>query len=107
MAASRSRGRGLGQQMLDTMEDVISLMEDTNDPTRKRELSRLRKRISQEAGALIEANLDAASREYREAAAGLKNASAVIKRAIRGLESVKKAIETTAGAVDLAARLVA
>jgi hypothetical protein len=97
--------KGLGQQLLDTMEGVIELMETTNDADRLRELDALRKRISKEAGRLIDAQLDASTVAYRETTAALKEASAAIRDAIRGLEAVKRAIEVAAAAVDLAAAL--
>ena len=99
--------KGLGQQLLDTMENVIKLMETTTDPIRLKELDALRKRISNEAGRLIDAQLDASTAEYKEATAGLKQASAAIRDAIRGLEAVKKAIEMAAQALDLVAELAA
>jgi hypothetical protein len=106
MAKKRSTQKGLGQQLLDTMEDVIALMEDTNDIDRLKELNALRKEISRKAGELIEANLDSSTAEYKAATANLKNASNDIKKAIKGLESVKNAIASTAKALDLVAGLI-
>jgi hypothetical protein len=99
--------KGLGQQLLDTMEDVLSLMEATTDPDRLKELDAVRKKISKEAGRLIETQLDAATAEYKAATAGLKDASAAIRKAIRGIEAVKKAIELAAEALDLVAKVAA
>ncbi len=105
MARRRIRKKGLGQQLLDTMDEVITLMEQTKDPDRLRELARLRRILSRQAGRLIEANLDASGLEYRVAVAGLQNASNGIRKAVKGLESIKNAIAATTRALDLVAEL--
>lgn len=102
-----AKTKGLGQQLLDTMENVIELMESTNDPDRLKELDALRKRLSAQAGRLIDTQLDQSTAQYKAATAGLKQASDAIRDAIRGLEAVKKAIEVAAEAVDLVAKLAA
>jgi hypothetical protein len=89
------------------MENVIELMEATNDPDRLEELDAVRKRMSKQAGRLIEAELDKSTDQYKAATAGLQDASRAIRDAIRGLEAVKKAIEVAAEALDLVAKVAA
>ena len=102
-----AKTRGLGQQLLDAMENVVELMEATTDPDRLKELDAVRKRMSKEAGRLIEAQLDQSTAQYKAATAGLKQASDAIRDAIRGLEAIKKAIEVAAEAMDLVAKVAA
>lgn len=108
---SLSRGaqtpRGLGQQLLDTIEHIIVLMEQTQDPDRRKELNSKRIKLSNEVGRLIEANLDAASAEYQAATSALVQASATIAEAIKGLESVKNAILMAAKAAELVGKVAA
>lgn len=98
--------KGLGQQLLDTMEEVITLMEHTKDLDRLKELSALRKALSKQAGQLIEAHLDSSSAEYKAATAGLQKASDKVRRAIKGLGSIKNAIKAGAQALDLVGKLM-
>ena len=108
---TRSRGtrgpRGLGQQLLDTMENIIELMEHTRDPDRLKELNGKRMALSDEARRLIDANLNAASAEYQAATSALVQASATISEAIKGLESVKAAILMAAKAIELVGKVAA
>ncbi len=104
----RSRSpRGLGQQLLDTIENIIGLMEQTHDPGRIKELNGKRIALSNEARRLIDANLNAASAEYQAATSALVQASATISEAIKGLESVKKAILMAAKALELVGKVAA
>ena len=99
--------RGLGQQLLDTIEHIIDLMDQTQDPDRRKELNSKRIELSNEARRLIEANLNAASAEYQAATSALVQASATIADAIKGLESVKNAILMAAKAADLVGKVAA
>ncbi len=99
--------RGLGQQLLDTIENIIALMEQTQDPDRRKELNSKRIKLSNEVGRLIEANLDAASAEYQAATSALVQASGTISEAIKGLESVKNAILMVAKAAELVGKVAA
>lgn len=99
--------RGLGQQLLDTIENIIGLMEQTHDPDRLKELNGKRIALSNEARRLIDANLNAASAEYQAATSALVQASATISEAIKGLESVKKAILMAAKALELVGKVAA
>lgn len=106
---SRGAGeaRGLGQQLLDTIENIIDLMDQTHDPDRLKELNSKRMALSNEARRLIDSNLDAASAEYQAATSALVQASATISEAIRGLESVKNAILMAAKAAELVGKVAA
>lgn len=106
-AASRGEGRrkSLGQQLLDTIEDIIELMEHTQDLDRLKELNAKRVALSSEARRLIDASLDTSTAAYREAVVGLEVASASLREAIRGLESVKNAILMAAKAAVLVAKV--
>jgi len=99
--------RGLGQQLLDTIEHIAVLMEQTHDPDRLKELNSKRIALSNEAGRLIESKLDAASAEYQASTSALVEASRTIAEAIKGLESVKQAILMAARAADLVAKVAA
>lgn len=101
------RARGLGQQLLDTIENIIELMEHTQDPVRLKELNVQRVALSNEARRLIDANLDASSAEYRQAVAGLEQASSTVRQAIKGLESIENAILMAAKALELVAKVAA
>ncbi len=103
-----SRGpRGLGQQLLDTIENIIELMEHTRDPDRLKELNGKRMALSNEARRLIDANLNAASADYQAATSALVQASATISEAIKGLESVKAAILMATKAIELVGKVAA
>lgn len=97
---------GLGQQLLDTVENIIELMEHAQDPDRLKELNAERKALSNEARRLIDANLDASSAEYQQAVAGLEQASSTVRQAIKGLESIKNAILMAAKALEFVAKVV-
>ncbi len=99
--------RGLGQQLLDTIENIIGLMEQTHDPDRLKELNGKRIALSNEARRLIDANLNAASADYQAATSALLEASATISKAIKGLESVKNAILMAAKAAELVGKVAA
>ncbi len=99
--------RGLGQQLLDTIENIIGLMEQTHDPDRLKELNGKRIALSNEARRLIDANLNAASAEYQAATSALLEASATISESIKGLESVKNAILMVAKAAELVGKVAA
>ncbi|TKB71703.1 MAG: hypothetical protein E8D46_16355 [Nitrospira sp.] len=107
---SLSRGlgeqRGLGQLLLDTVENIIELMRHTQDPDRLKELNSKRIALSKEAGRLIDATLDASSAEYRSATFALEEAAGTIRGAIKGLEAVKDAILKAAKALELIVKVV-
>ena len=108
---SPSRGlgqsRSLGQQLLDTVENIIELMEHTQDPDRLKELNNKRIALSNEARRLIDVSLDSASAEYLAATSALEQASSSIREAIKGLESIKNAILKAAKALELVAKVAA
>lgn len=99
--------RGLGQQLLDAVDNIIELMERTQDPDRLKELNGKRIALSNEARRLIDTNIDASSAEYRFATSALMQASKTIRDAIQGLESVKNAILMAAKALELVAKVAA
>ena len=93
--------------MLDTIEKTVEIMEYTQDPDRLKELNKQRIALSDEARRLIDVSLDTASAEYRAATSVLNQASATIREAIRGLESIKNAILMAAKALELVAKVAA
>src|SRR5437879_1714284 len=97
----------LGASLLDTMEDVVSLIEVTHDPDRLDELDELRVKLSKQISVLIDVHLDAAADEYKAATQGLQQASSTIDDAIKGLESVANAIVSAGKALDLVAKVAA
>jgi hypothetical protein len=99
--------RGLGQPLLDTVENIIELMRHTQDPDRLKELNSKRIALSTEAGRLIDENLDKSSAEYRAATSALEEASDTLRAAIKGLESVKNAILMAAKAAELVGKVAA
>lgn len=102
-----SPSRSLGQQLLDTVENIIELMEHTQYPDRLKELNKQRIALSDEARRLIDVSLDTASADYRAATSALEQASATIREAIKGLESIKNAIIKAAKALELVAKVAA
>ena len=102
-----SPSRGLGVQLLDTIENIVELMEHTQDPDRLKELNKQRIALSNEARRLIDVSLNTASVEYRGAATALEQASSTIREAIKGLESIKTAILKAARALELVAKIAA
>lgn len=102
-----SLSRSLGQQLLDTVENIIELMEHTQDPDRLKELNKQRIALSDEARRLIDVSLDTASADYRAATSALEQASDMLREAIKGLESVKSAILKAGKALKLVAKVAA
>jgi hypothetical protein len=102
-----SPSRSLGQQLLDTVENIIELMEHTQDPDRLKELNKQRIALLDEARRLIDVSLDTASADYRAATSALEQASDMLREAIKGLESVKSAILKAAKALELVAKVAA
>lgn len=104
----RSRSeKGLAQELLDLMEDVIALGAQTTVAAERKELSRLRKALSKEADRLIEENLDESTKEYQKACACLEDACEATREAIEDVDSVKKAIDRVAKLVDIACKIAA
>ena len=99
------RSKSLGRQMLKTLDDLTDLMAATTDPDRTKELMSQYLKLRAELGELIDKNLDQASREYLAARKGLRDASAQIRLAIKGMESVAHAIGTVAKVVELVAKV--
>jgi hypothetical protein len=97
----------LGANALQTLEDIVALMEVTHDPDRLDELEDLRVKLTKQISLLVDKSIDEESKEYKKAVAGLQAASATIEQAIKGLEAVAKAIETTAQTVELIAKIAA
>ena len=91
---------------MDLEEEIIALIVETSDQAQRKELSKWRKAIAKEAGRLIDANLDAATREYRETATGITKAAQATRRAIQKVNSVQTAINALARVVDFAGKLV-
>lgn len=102
-----AKKESLGRQLLATLQDVDNLIEDTNHEERLEELNKVRTKLITRITQLIEANLDNASQEYRDATQSLRKASQACQDAIVGLESVANAITTIATAVDALSKLVA
>lgn len=102
-----SPSRSLGQHLLDTVENIIELMEHTQDPDRLKELNKQRIALSDEARRLIDVSLDTASADYRAATSALEQASDMLREAIKGLESVKSAIFKAGKALKLVAKVAA
>jgi hypothetical protein len=93
--------------LLDTVENIIELMEHTQDPDRLKELNKQRIALSDEARRLIDVSLDTASADYRAATSALEQASDMLREAIKGLESVKSAIFKAGKALKLVAKVAA
>ena len=102
-----SPSRSLGQHLLDTVENIIELMEHTQDPDRLKDLNKQRIALSDEARRLIDVSLDTASADYRAATSALEQASDMLREAIKGLESVKSAIFKAGKALKLVAKVAA
>jgi chromosome segregation ATPase len=96
----------LGRQLLDMLEQHQELLINTRDPKRCKELEDQRSALLKKIGALVDANLDAATEEYKEATAAVEEASEKVRNAIQGLESVVKAIEAVSKVVDAVTTLV-
>lgn len=103
----KEKSKGLAQQLLDLMDEVITLTKETPDLKTRKELTKLRKAISNEAGRIIEANLSKSTKDYRAATVSLEKASQATREAIENVQSVKHAIDCIAKAVDLACKVAA
>ncbi len=99
--------RPIGRQLLDTLSDVTALIADTNDPDQVAELARQRQELSQQISALVDKNLDAGTKAYKDATVSLVAASESIRKAINGMEAVAKAIAAVGQALDLVGKLAA
>lgn len=76
----------------------------------KEELTKLRRRrarLLKLLGALVEARLDQASKEYRDATEAIEDANKAIAKAIQKLEKVAAVLKRLGQALDLVAKLVA
>lgn len=102
---SGQKPKGLGQQLMDAMEKTLALQKATNDPAERKELSAVRKKLSAEAGRLIDLALDAATEEYQAAAAGLEEACELADKGIQGVNSVRDGIDALAQAADLVSKV--
>lgn len=102
---SEQESKGLAQQLLDTEEKTIALMNATTDPEKRRQLSALRKKISAEAGRLIDKELDAATAEYRAAADGVQKACNMADEGIQDVNFVQAAIDMLGKAMDLVSKI--
>jgi len=95
----------LGRQLLETLDSLTALIEVTHDPERLKELNQQSTKLSKQIGQLVEARLDSASAEYLEATRGLVAASAAIRQAMKGIDSVVNAIAAVSQAIDLVAEV--
>jgi hypothetical protein len=78
--------RGPAQQALDKIENLVKSMERTQDPHRIKELNAQRIALSENAGRLIDANLDASSAQPAAATAQEGDTLASLKKAKSELE---------------------
>jgi hypothetical protein len=104
-AMSDQKPKGLGQQLMDAMEKTLALQKATNDPAQRKELSAVRKKLSAEAGRLIDAALDAATEEYKAAAEGLEEACDLADKGIQDVNSVRDAIVALTQAADFVSKV--
>lgn len=105
MSTSKYNPKGPAQQLLDMQEKIIALQTATSNPEQRQQLSTLRKKISAEAGRLIDASLDPSTLEYQEAAAGIENASEAVRKGINDVNSVQAAINALAIAADMVSKI--
>lgn len=94
----------VGRRLVRMLDEINALIPKAQSGDLEN-LKETRKRLLDQIGTLVESNLNRASQEYREAADGLGAASAAIRRAIAGMESVAKAVAAIAKAVELIAKL--
>lgn len=94
----------VGRRLVRMLEDINALIPKAQSEDLEK-LKKTRKELLDRIGTLVESNLNRASQEYQEAADGLGAASAAIRRAIAGMESVAKAVAAIAKAVELIAKL--
>ena len=94
----------LGRGLLRMLEEINALIPKAQAEDLEN-LKKTRAELLDRIGTLVDANLDSASREYREATNGLNGASAAIQRAIAGIESVAKAVAAIAKVLELIAKL--
>lgn len=99
------KSKELGQQLMDAMEKTLALQNATSDPAKRTELSDVRKKLSAEAGRMIDAALDSATAEYQAAAEGLEEACALADKGIQDVNSVRGAIDALAKAADLVSKV--
>lgn len=95
----------LGRQLLETLRDITSLMGATTNSDRLEQIAEQRATLLKQISDLVDKNLDQASKEYKAATVGLQQASAMIRTAIEGMESVANAITTVAKAIDLISKV--
>jgi hypothetical protein len=102
---SDKKSRGVGQQLLDAAEQVLELQKVTTDPDKRRELSAVRKKLSAEAGRLIDAALDTSTAEYAAVADGLEKACELVDKGIDDVNCVQDAIKALAKAADMVSKI--
>jgi hypothetical protein len=99
------KSKKLGRQLLEALEEATNLMAATIDPERLEQLIQVRAKLREQLARLVDEHLDERSKKYKDATAGLRDASRRARAAVKGLEAVAGAIRALARAAELAAKL--
>jgi len=96
----------LGQELSRSIDETSTLIAATRDQDRVTELLSLRAQMIRQLSDLVDARLDAASAEYRNATVGLYEANEAIREARQGLSTLAQVISMVSRAVDLVGVLI-
>ncbi len=96
----------LGQELLDVVDDISVLIRKAPDKEAVKELVAQQMALRNQIAELIDASLDQASDEYREAAVGIQQASGAIRKSMSSIQDVVDTINCIARAVKLVGKLL-
>ena len=85
----------LGQSLLDMVDEITLLLGKATNPDSVQKLVVQQLTIRKQLAELIDKNLDQASKKYKDATAGVKEASTSIKKALDDMEAVVNTINTS------------
>ena len=97
----------LGQRLSELGSAILALQKKTRSVAQKRKLHDQLDEILEIAGKLVDANVDDATEEYKEATRGLQAAARATRQAMDDLKQVAATIDKIAEAVDLIAKVAA
>lgn len=97
----------LGAELKKFSDEILSLLLKSKDPKVKKELRAQLAKVHHHTARLVDANVDAATQEYRDATAGLKACIGEIRTAQEDLGNAAKLIHRIAQAIHLVEKVVA
>jgi len=96
--------RGLARRLMDLQREALRLYDATKDTEERRQLLEYCDTLAEQSNRIIDANLNAATEEYRKVTTGIEDASEATREAIKDVKSTQAAINAIAKLVDLASK---